>query len=138
MHGAQEEDAVGGDPAGIDLRHPIVRLSKCVIGITRTRPVAERHRRRHARLARVNDLPRLLGERREIEEIDVVSWKTPDGGVGRLRQPASLGNLAGASMFAARGPVDDEHARTTLWIAMTRFRFANACARVEPFSREFE
>ena len=99
------------DPALVDLRHPVVGLPQRVIGIARARPVAQRHRRGHARLARVYHLPRLVGERGEIEKIGLVAAQGLDRLLRVLREPPGLGDLARAGVLAARRAIDDQDAR---------------------------
>ena len=53
VHGAQHKHPVRSHPTRINVRHPVVGLTQCVVGITRTWPVAKRHRGGHAALARV-------------------------------------------------------------------------------------
>src|SRR5437867_1772252 len=49
VHRRDDHDAMRGNPAWIDLVHPVVHLPHGVIGITRAWPVAQRHRGRDAR-----------------------------------------------------------------------------------------
>src|SRR6476660_5800396 len=61
----------GHHPPRIDLVHPVMRLTKRIVGITRARPMAECGGRRKTCFARVDVAAVFRSDPAEIEDIDV-------------------------------------------------------------------
>jgi hypothetical protein len=108
VHGRDDHDAVRRDPARVDLVHPVVDLTHRVVRIARAGPVAQRHRRGHAGLAR-KDLPAVLGrEQTQVEQI-AGDARTFELLTRQLHEPEGLGHLTGARLIVARGRGDEQH-----------------------------
>src|SRR5437588_6506109 len=54
MHGTDNHDAVGRNPAWVDFVHPILRLSEVMIRITTAGPVTQWHRGGYESFAQIN------------------------------------------------------------------------------------
>src|SRR5450756_1790326 len=68
--GRREDDyTVRYDPALVDLGHPVVGLAQRMVRITAARPVAQRHRARHATLAWVDAAAVLGGHQAQVEHV---------------------------------------------------------------------
>ena len=105
-----DHHAVGSDPARVELVHPVVDLAHGVVRVTGARPVAERHGRRDARLAR-QDLAAVLGrEQAQIEEVALEAFAAFDDLTGEPGQPERLRHLAGAGLVVPRGAGDEQDA----------------------------
>ena len=118
------------DPALVDLVHPVVDLVERVVRIAAARPVAERHRGRHAALAGVDLAAVFRREQAQVEEVDldpVLREHLADeaGEAERLR------DLARAGAVVARRAADHERARRRLRVGPGRLR----AARCAPWRR---
>src|SRR4029077_20701825 len=99
------------------------------------RPVAKRHRRRHAALARMDPAAVLGGEQAQVEKIDL------DPGLLQLLadepgEAKCLRDLARAGAVVARRAADDERARPGLGVGPRFLRLREARLGFDPFDRE--
>ena len=121
-----------GHPSLVDLRHPVVDLVEGVVGITRTRPVAEGLRGGDARLARV-DPQRVVGlQPAQVEQVRLHP-RARQYLLAELRKAERLRHLAGAGPVVARGAADHQHARGRRRILLARLRGEEPVARLPPF-----
>ena len=127
---------MGRAPAGIDLVHPVARLRQRVVRIARAWPVTQRLRRRDASLARIDDLQRLVGQGRDIEHVDLVSWQRGERGARALDQAARLGDLAGAGVLTAGRAVHEEDASWRRRVFVPAFGCLNRRLGRQPLERQ--
>ena len=102
-------------PALVDLGHPVVGLVERVVRVAAARPVAQRHRGRHAALARMDVAAVVGGEQAQVEQVDLDaaprsstslrdasrggrSWTSRPGSVPSLRAEPQITQHARAAL----------------------------------------
>src|SRR5438094_5692765 len=136
MHGTNNHDAVGRDPARVDFVHPILRLSEVMIRITTAGPVTQWHGGRDASFARVNYAAVF---RRQVAQIEYIDLKTEFGvhyRLRRFRDSKAFRYFAGTGFVRARGTADEQDAGRRLWILILLLSGENLLTRFEPFQRK--
>src|SRR6185369_9003178 len=106
-----------------------------VVRVAAARPVAERHRRRHAPFARMDLAAVLGGEVAEVEEVDF-DLLGDEGVLDIAREAERLRHLARAGAVVARRAADDERARRRRRVALRCLGALDPLARREPLDRE--
>src|SRR5476649_2254270 len=109
--GLREDDyTVRYDPALVDLGHPVIGLAQRMVRITAARPVAQRHRARHATLAWVDAAAVLGGHQAQVEHVRL-GTQVLHHMARALGEAPGFGDLARTSAVVARAAADDQHTR---------------------------
>src|SRR5262249_53268576 len=90
----------------------------------------------YARLARMDDLPRFVGQRGKIEKIRFITAQRIDRLLRMLGKPPGLGYLSRAGMLAARRAVHDQYPRRRLRVFLPLLRGLNFRPRFPPLDRQ--
>jgi hypothetical protein len=98
--------------------------------------VAERRRRRKARLAGMDLLTRLGGKPAQIEHLALHGSFAGDDLTSAFQQPVGLGHLAGTGVLAAGRRVDEENPRRQGSVRMSGGRVPDRIACFEPIERK--
>ena len=85
----------------------------------------------------MDDFPRFVGERRQVEKIDFMPRQRFDGRPRGLREAPRLRNFAGTRVLAARGAVDQQDARRRRFILLAGLGGGDVRARLQPLDRKF-
>src|ERR1022692_314880 len=97
--------------------------------------MAERHRGRHASLARIDPLPVLGGKQAQIERIDIESCIL-ENLLRNTGQSIGLGILAGAGSVVARRTDDKQHPRPRGCLLPFRVGALQPRTGASPFDRQ--
>ena len=137
MDGGHDHHAMGGDPARIELVHPVVDLAHVMIGVAGTRPVAERHGGGDARFAGVN-LAAVFGvDPAQIEEVHGEAAVPFEAFAHLCCHPECFRHLAGAGFIGAWRGGNQKDARLAAVILEALLSLLNGRSRFQPFEREF-
>src|SRR3954465_14066407 len=96
-----------------------MRLPERVIRVAAARPMTQRHRRRHARLAGMNGLAELRRRAAQVEHVDFESGTRIEGLSRDLDQAPRLRHFARTCVLGGGRAIDDEEARSACRIIMT-------------------
>ena len=131
VHGRQQDHAVSRRPALVDLAHPVVHLVQRMVGVARARPMAQRHRRRHARLAREDAAAVVRCEQAQVEQVGL-DRRLLERVAGDACEAKGLRHLARAGAVVARRAAHHQHARPRRRVLLAGRRLAQAVAGGEP------
>ena len=113
-----------------------MRLPERVIRVAAARPMTQRHRGRHTRLAGMNGLAELRRRAAQVENVDFETRSRLEGIVRDLDQAPRLRHFAGTRVLGARRAIDDEDARRSRGVIMTTAGVVDGVARGQPIDRD--